>query len=281
MEKNQKQLHINLLKELWSSNAKNKSKLVKEMYKYADYLFPYSVLPNVSEFKITNLQDYHPILLEGEIKKRMGKPDYEKSKGKNGKINRYLEHMFKLLNRYRSSPKRFFKISRLLLHKSISFRLSCIRKINGNWYKNTEFSKMKNLINSYNKLDLRRFKYKRIAIPKPDGSKRWLGVPSQSWRVYQTGLNMILLVYTSIYQHPNQHGFIPGRGTDTAWKDIHSEVLKSKYIYEYDLKKFFDRINLDYLNNILQSTMDMESGLANLIISWSRTMPQNMVTSTE
>lgn len=77
-----KDLHIRLLNTLWRSKHQDldKSKLIKKMYKYADYLSPYEILPNVSEFKITNLQDYHPILLKGEIKKRQGNPEFEKQR---------------------------------------------------------------------------------------------------------------------------------------------------------------------------------------------------------
>lgn len=72
------------------------------------------------------------------------------------------------------------------------FRLSCLRKINPTWYKKVNFDKIRHLLNSYNKLDLRKFIYRRVAIPKANGGIRYLGVPKESWRLYQTGLNIIL-----------------------------------------------------------------------------------------
>ena len=51
--------------------------------------------------------------------------------------------------------------------------------------------------------------------------------------------NMIyLFVEDSILK--SQHGFIPERGTLTAWRDFFKRDLnKRKYIYEIDLKQYF------------------------------------------
>jgi hypothetical protein len=51
--------------------------------------------------------------------------------------------------------------------------------------------------------------------------------------------------------HPNQHGFVPGRGTMTAWKTIINEVIKAKDIYEIDLKRAFDSVSLSYIAKTL------------------------------
>lgn len=80
---------------------------------------------------------------------------------------------------------------------------------------------------------------------------------------------MLLLIWIKVYQHPNQHGFTPGKGTTTAWDQIHSDVIPSKYIYEFDFDKYFDRVNLDYLNETLKG-MGIPNELANLMVHWSR-----------
>jgi hypothetical protein len=66
-------------------------------------------------------------------------------------------------------------------------------------------------------------------------------------------MNVILTFYyeASGKFRESQHGFRPGRGTLTAWKHILSNVIKAKDIYEFDLKGFFDSINLDYISNEL------------------------------
>jgi len=40
----------------------------------------------------------------------------------------------------------------------------------------------------------------------------------------------------------NQHAYLPGRGTKTAWADLLKKSEKYKYIYEIDLKGCFDNI---------------------------------------
>jgi retron-type reverse transcriptase len=42
----------------------------------------------------------------------------------------------------------------------------------------------------------------------------------------------------------HQHGFLPGRGVITAWRDIFENVVDKDNIYEYDLKGFFDNVSL-------------------------------------
>jgi len=47
----------------------------------------------------------------------------------------------------------------------------------------------------------------------------------------------------------NQHGFLPGRGTLTAWRDILRRAVRQPDIYEYDYRGFFDSImNMKVLN---------------------------------
>lgn len=49
---------------------------------------------------------------------------------------------------------------------------------------------------------------------------------------------------------PSQHGFMPGRGTLTAWKQILKDDLLAKpFIYECDFVSFFDTVSLGYLSD--------------------------------
>lgn len=41
----------------------------------------------------------------------------------------------------------------------------------------------------------------------------------------------------------NQHGFLPNRGTLTAWRDVLLKAINAPDIYEYDYKGFFDNVN--------------------------------------
>lgn len=62
---------------------------------------------------------------------------------------------------------------------------------------------------------------------------------------------------------PSQHGYIPGRGTKTAWQDIIKNVIKADYIYETDLKGFFDNISIFEIYDILRV-----SKVPTPIVSW-------------
>lgn len=72
--------------------------------------------------------------------------------------------------------------------------------------------------------------------------------------------------------------FLINRGCSTAWKQIHAEVLSSPNIYEFDLRKYFDSINLDYLTDILLRTQ-LPHSLVKQLILWSRTPPKNTTES--
>jgi len=58
---------------------------------------------------------------------------------------------------------------------------------------------------------------------------------------------------------------------NTTWQEIHKKVLKHQYIYEFDLQKFFDSINLDYLHHTLWE-MGYSPGIISEIDKINRTM---------
>lgn len=63
-----------------------------------------------------------------------------------------------------------------------------------------------------------------------------------------------MLTYYLIHSnglHPAQHGFRPGRGTTTAWAHIMDTVIHARDIFEFDLKGYFDSINLKYISDRL------------------------------
>jgi len=49
-------------------------------------------------------------------------------------------------------------------------------------------------------------------------------------------------------------------------------MLKYPSMYEFDMKQFFDSVNLDYLHKILLLTGVPET-LTKLIMKWNRTLP--------
>lgn len=187
--------------------------------------------------------------------------------------------MFKVLNAHRCDGRIYWNIGLLMLSSSVSFRMSCLKRIEPRWYKSLPWSKVKHMLKKYSNLEIRNYIYKQVMIPKTDGSLRPLGVPAPEWRLLLAGLNMLLLVYLSLYQHPNQHGYLPLRGTDTAWSQMEAEILNKKFIYDFDLMKFFDSVDLTNLSKLLKRT-EMPEELIRAIIGWNRVPPQNVDRST-
>ena len=237
------------------------------------YVNPVKLLPNVRKFKIQGLSDYHPVLQREGIYKREFAPVLEQEKYRNAKINRYVQHQIKRLNQNRSNPQAFWAIARGLMGSS-SYMVTCYHAVNPHWYKSESYGDVWKTIRSLKNLDLTQYRYHILGIPKSNGETRPLGVPSLAWRVYLHGLNNILVIWMSTWIPKSQHGFYPGRGTMTAWSQIYSEVLKSANIYEFDLRKFFDSVNLDYLQDLLH-LIGLPSEVITLLISTSRTAPQS------
>jgi hypothetical protein len=234
--------------------------------------YPFKKLPNVREFTIKWLHPYDPTLEDHGIKRRLATAEFESKPYKNKSMNRYVTYQFRRLNNCTSHPSKFWAIATHLLFRSHSYRTICFNHVYPQWHRKYKYSVVKNILESLRKIDLDRYDHKIKLIPKPNGEMRPLGIPSPAWRVLLHGLNNILLVWFSAYLHPSQHGFIPGRGTLTAWQDI-STKLTSSHIYEFDLRKFFDTVNLSYLSKLLKIT-GIPIHIADTIIKWNQTLPR-------
>jgi len=89
---------------------------------------------------------------------------------------------------------------------------------------------------------------RRKAIPKPDGSERFLGIPNVQERLIQQA---ILQVLTPIFD-PDfsdwSFGFRPERSAEQAVLQIQSTIRSGyRHCVDMDLSKFFDRIQHDVL----------------------------------
>src|SRR5258708_7104442 len=93
---------------------------------------------------------------------------------------------------------------------------------------------------------------RRVEIPKSGGGVRMLGIPTLMDRMIQQATGQVLMEeYDSTFSN-SSYGFRPKR-------NAHQAVVRARqyanegysHVVDIDLEKFFDRVNHDYLMNLL------------------------------
>ena len=175
----------------------------------------------------------------------------------------------------RWSTNRFFMIALEVMSRNKAYMVRHVIKILPKFSRTMSVSSIREIMcSALERIRGCRWKMvlRRKWIQAPAPKCRSLTIPSVVDRVVASMWSEVLELYLKGMIDWGHHGFQEGVGTKTALEDLHSNILRYPYVYEFDLKNFFPSVSQSVVISIMRD-MGIPAWVCHLLLLPVRRKP--------